>query len=287
MPRNELYYGDNLDVLRRKIASASVDLCYIDPPFNSKRNYFQIYNNQGGEDRAQAQAFVDTWNWGDEAIEGIEYILDIERLNGSVGQTRWTEQTVELIRGLEKVLGRGSLLAYLVHMTLRIVEIHRVLKPTGSFYLHCDPTASHYLKVVLDAVFCGQGGDYLNEIVWKRTSAHGDASVSFGDVTDIIYFYSKGSKPTWTRQFVALSDSHVAAKYGSVDQHGRRYTTRDLRSPSPRPNLTYDYKGYKPHANGWSISRELMERYDAEGLLHFPKSLDGRIRMKIPPAAQP
>jgi site-specific DNA-methyltransferase (adenine-specific) len=166
-------------------------------------------------------------------------------------------------------------------MTLRIVEIHRVLKPTGSFYLHCDPTASHYLKLVLDAVFCGQGGQYLNEIVWKRTSAHGDASVSFGDVTDIIYFYSKGSRPTWTRQFIALSDSHVAAKYASVDEHGRRYTTRDLRSPSPRPNLTYDYKGYKPHANGWSISRELMERYDAEGLLHFPKNLGGRIRLKI------
>lgn len=154
---NHLYYGDNLDVLRRKIASQSVDLCYIDPPFNSKRNYFQIYNNQGGEDRAQAQAFVDTWEWGDEAAEGLDYILDIERLHGDMRGVRWTEQTVELIRGLEKVLGRGSLLAYLVHMTLRIMEIHRALKSTGSFYLHCDPTASHYLKTLLDAVFCGGG----------------------------------------------------------------------------------------------------------------------------------
>jgi len=128
-PKNHLYYGDNLDVLRRKVASESVDLCYIDPPFNSKRNYFQIYNNQGSEDRAQAQAFVDTWEWGDEAVEGLACILDIERLHSG----KWTEQTVELIRGLEKVLRRGSLLAYLVHMTLRIVEIHRVLKPTGSF----------------------------------------------------------------------------------------------------------------------------------------------------------
>lgn len=97
---NRLFYGDNLDVLRRKIDSESVDLCYIDPPFNSKRNYFQIYNNQGGEDRAQAQAFVDTWEWGAEAIEGLAYILDIERLHSG----KWTEQTVELIRGLEKVL---------------------------------------------------------------------------------------------------------------------------------------------------------------------------------------
>ena len=157
MAPNHLYYGDNLDVLRRHVASGSVDLCYIDPPFNSKRTYFQIYNNQGGEDRAQAQAFVDTWSWGDEAAEGLDYILDLERLQGNADGVRWTEQTVALIRGLEAVLGRGSLLAYLVHMTLRIVEIHRALKPTGSFYLHCDPTASHYLKLVCDAVFCGPG----------------------------------------------------------------------------------------------------------------------------------
>ena len=107
---NQLYYGDNLDVLRRKIASASVDLCYIDPPFNSKRNYFQIYNNQGSEDRAQAQAFVDTWNWGDEGTQGLDYILDIQRLQGSTaGAVKWTPQTVALIRGLEQVLGRGDL----------------------------------------------------------------------------------------------------------------------------------------------------------------------------------
>ena len=150
---NRLFYGDNLDILRRKIDRETVDLCYIDPPFNSKRNYFQIYNNQGGEDRAQAQAFTDTWEWGDEADAGLAYILNVENLQNG----KFTEQSVELIRGLEKVLKRGSLLAYLVHMTLRIVEIHRVLKPTGSFYLHCDPTASHYLKLVLDAVFCAEG----------------------------------------------------------------------------------------------------------------------------------
>lgn len=190
--QNELYYGDNLDVLRRKIAAESVDLCYIDPPFNSKRNYFQIYNNQGSEDRAQAQAFVDTWNWGEEAIEGLDYILDLERLNPRAGDTRWTEQTVELIRGLEKVLGRGSLLAYLVHMTLRIVEIHRVLKPTGSFYLHCDPTASHYLKLVCDAVFCGQGGEYINEIVWKRSQTRSSISRSLRKAHDVIFAYAKG-----------------------------------------------------------------------------------------------
>ena len=196
MAQNELYYGDNLDMLRRKIAAESVDLCYIDPPFNSKRNYFQIYNNQGQEDRAQAQAFVDTWEWGREAADGLDYILDLERLSPRAGDTRWTEQTVELIRGLEKVLGRGSLLAYLVHMTLRIVEIHRVLKPTGSFYLHCDPTASHYLKLVLDAVFCGQGGQFINEIVWCYTGPGSPGMRQFNRKHDTIFWFSKGS--TWT-----------------------------------------------------------------------------------------
>jgi DNA modification methylase len=209
---NKLFYGDNLDVLRRKIESGSVDLCYIDPPFNSKRNYFQIYNNQGSEDRAQAQAFVDTWTWEDDAIKGLDYILDIERLHPRAGETRWTEQTVELIRGLEKVLGRGSLLAYLVHMTLRIVEIHRVLKPTGSFYLHCDPTASHYLKLVLDAVFCGQGGLFQNEIVWKRTGHHSPRA-SFGPVHDTIFYYTKSLNFVFNIVRKPYMKGHVENRY--------------------------------------------------------------------------
>lgn len=186
--KNHLYYGDNLAILRGKIATESVDLCYIDPPFNSKRNYFQIYNNIGsdGSDKAQAQAFMDTWEWGDEAVAGLGYILDLQN------QTKFTPQTVSLIRGLEQVLGRGDLFAYLIHMTLRVVEIHRVLKPTGSFYLHCDPTASHYLKLVLDSVFCasGNGGDLRNEIIWsyKKWAV---AKKRFSRNHDIIFFYSK------------------------------------------------------------------------------------------------
>ena len=188
--KNKLFYGDNLDILRNKISSESVDLCYIDPPFNSKRNYFQIYNNQGGEDRAQAQAFVDTWEWGDEAVDGIAWITDIAQLqNGKL-----TEQTVELIKGLEKVLKRGALLAYLVHMTLRIVEIHRVLKPTGSFYLHCDQTASHYLKLLLDSIFCGAGGDLVNEIIWCYRQG-GRSNLNFAKKHDTIFWYSKAK--TW------------------------------------------------------------------------------------------
>ncbi|MDY7048395.1 MAG: DNA methyltransferase [Microcystis panniformis WG22] len=182
---NKLYYGDNLEVLRKYIKDESIDLCYIDPPFNSKRNYNQIYNNLGKEDQAQAQAFVDTWTWDNHANEALEEIQ-------SNYQGKFTSQTIDLIDGLTKVLGKGSLLAYLVSMTLRIVEIHRVLKSTGSFYLHCDPTASHYLKIVLDAIFCSQGGDFKNEIIWCYGSG-GASKNHFSKKHDVILYYSKSS----------------------------------------------------------------------------------------------
>lgn len=185
-----LYYGDNLDILRNKIADESVDLCYIDPPFNSKRSYFQIYNNIGGEqDKAQAQAFVDIWEWDTHAIEGYQQIT-------SNFEGRFTRQAIELVKGLKSILGQDDLLAYLVSMTLRITEIYRVLKPNGSFYLHCDPTASHYLKLVLDAVFCGQGGDFINEIAWCYGSG-GASKRHFSRKHDIIFFYAKGENYTF------------------------------------------------------------------------------------------
>lgn len=187
--KNKIYYGDNLEVLRKYIKDESVDLCYIDPPFNSKRNYNQIYTNVGKEDKAQAQAFVDTWEWDDQAIKGLAEIK--ENYNGV-----FTHQSINLISGLEKVLEKGSLLAYLISMTLRIAEIQRVLKPTGSFYLHCDPTASHYLKLVLDAIFCVKGGDYKNEIIWTYDSA-GRATKNFHKKHDTIFWYVKNAKK-WT-----------------------------------------------------------------------------------------
>ncbi len=190
-----LYYGDNLEILRNKIPDASVDLCYIDPPFNSKRSYFQIYNNIGGsEDKAQAQAFVDTWSWDTQAIEGFEEITT--NANG-----RFTRQAIELIKGLELVLGKHDLLAYLVHMTLRVTEIFRVLKPTGSFYLHCDPTASHYLKLILDAVFCGQGGEFQNEVVWHYRRWTSNAT-RYQRMHDVIFFYTKSDSYVFNPPFI-------------------------------------------------------------------------------------
>ncbi len=272
---NRLYYGDNLDVLRRKIDSESVDLCYIDPPFNSKRNYFQIYNNQGGEDRAQAQAFVDTWEWGKEGGEadrGLAFILDIENLQNG----KFTEQTVELIRGLEKVLKRGSLLAYLVHMTLRIVEIHRVLKPTGSFYLHCDPTASHYLKLVLDAVFCGQGGEYVNEVTWQRTTSHNSAK-RYGKIADTILFYSKSLNYTWNDVRTAYSAAQLSRYQADTD--GRMFRAENL--TADRVNSTsgkFEWRGtMPPSSRGWAYSLEQLEEWWADGRILTRR--DGSPRM--------
>jgi adenine specific DNA methylase Mod len=150
---NQLYYGDNLAVMRRKMKNESVDFCYIDPPFNSKRNYNQIYNNIGAEDKAQAQAFVDTWTWDELADIGYAEIMANDA-------GLYAAKTVDLIKGLQPVLGNDSLLAYLVSLTRRITEIRRVLKPTGVFFLHCDPTASHYLKLICDTIFVRGGGYY-------------------------------------------------------------------------------------------------------------------------------
>ncbi len=214
-----LYYGDNLEILRDKIADNTIDLCYIDPPFNSKRNYFQIYNNIGGkEDKAQSQAFVDTWTWNPSAELGYQEIITNEG-------GRFTRQTIELILGLNKILGKSDLLAYLVSMTLRITEIYRVLKPTGSFYLHCDPTASHYLKLVLDAVFCSQRGNFLNEIIWCYS--HGGRSKKrFGNKHDVIFFYSKTSKYSFYGDAVKIPMKSGTSSFGGrleTDPDGRQY----------------------------------------------------------------
>lgn len=201
--KNALFYGDNLEVLRKSIKDETVDFCYIDPPFNSKRNYNQIYNNIGREDRALAQAFIDMWTWDTRANEGFAEILAND-------EGRFTAQAVDLLKGLQPVLKKGSLLAYLVSMTLRITEIHRVLKPTGSFYLHCDPTASHYLKLVVDAIFLPHGGDFQNEIIWSYKSG-GASKKRFARKHDVIFFYTKTNK--W-HFYPQKERSYMMHKYG-------------------------------------------------------------------------
>jgi site-specific DNA-methyltransferase (adenine-specific) len=267
--QNRLYYGDNLDILRKYIADETVDLVYLDPPFNSNATYNVLFKAPTGESsQSQIEAFDDTWHWNASAEQAFDEVM-----------ASGNSEAAEMLRAMRSFLKENDMMAYLAMMAVRLIELHRVLKPTGSLYLHCDPTASHYLKILLDAVF-GKT-NYHNEIIWKRTSSHNDSKAYYGDITDCIFYYSKDVAPTWNAILLPLSEEHIKKKYYMKDQNGRRYTTRDLRSPSPRPNLTYDYKGYKPHQNGWSISRELMEKYDLEGRLYFPKDTDGRIRLKL------
>ena len=213
--QNRLYYGDNLEILPL-LEKESVDLCYIDPPFNSKRNYNQIYNNIGAKDKAQVQAFTDTWEWDNAAQKGFaRFNPDLEK-----GDSTIPEKTKILILALHKVLGEGSMLAYIVSMAQRILEIYRVLKPTGSFYLHCDPTASHYLKLVLDSVFCRNNGDFQNEIIWSYQGT-GEPKKRFKRKHDTIFFYTKDENYYFSDEGSSEPISDFSkSKYTKQDEQG-------------------------------------------------------------------
>ena len=265
---NMLYYGDNLEILREHIPDESVDLIYIDPPFNSNQAYNVIFSETDGTaSQAQIQAFEDTWRWG-EATEQAYHEL--------VGSA--PHLLVETIKSFRGFLTETNLMAYLVMMALRLVELHRVLKPSGNFYLHCDPKASHYLKIILDQVFGVQ--NFRNEIYWKRKTGRAGPTNRFGTSCDILLWYSKSNDYTFTPQFRKSNIEYIEKMFRFTDDNGRRYRVDNLASPNPRPNLTYEYKGYKPPEKGWAISREKMEQWDSEDRLHFPKSPDGRIQRK-------
>jgi len=167
---NKLYYGDNLPILREHIANESVDLVYLDPPFNSNATYNVLFKAPSGEgSRAQIEAFEDTWHWNESAEESYWQVLH--------GSNTDAARMLEAMRGF---LGENDMMAYLAMMAVRLIELHRVLKPTGSLYLHCDPTASHYLKVLLDAAFGFR--NYRSELIWKRSTSHGNVGRSYGDL---------------------------------------------------------------------------------------------------------
>lgn len=273
MSKNRLYYGDNLDVLRRYVDDASVDLVYLDPPFNSNASYNVLFAEKSGtQSAAQIRAFEDTWQWDEAAAEAYREVVEG---GGTVAQALIAFRTF---------LGESDMLAYLAMMAPRLVELRRVLKPTGSLYLHCDMTASHYLKMLLDAVFGPV--NFRNEIIWKRklgmsSSVH--KSNRFGTCTDSILFYARSEAAPFIPQY-NLTDpdyqKYVAEAFNMVDESGRKFQADNLANPAPRPNLMYEYKGYKPPRNGWAISREKMEQWDREGRLYFPPDKDGRIRRK-------
>ena len=269
---NLLYFGDNLGWLQQQGAfpDASVDLVYLDPPFNSNRNYNVLFKESDvRESEAQIHAFEDTWSWDKEG--------NVQETYNQFWMTA-PEKPKQMLKSMVAALGYNDVTAYLTMMAPRLVELHRVLKPTGSLYLHCDPTASHYLKMLLDSIFGPRF--FRNEIRWKRTHAHGDSRRRFASISDSILFYGKSDRSTFTAPSLPLREEYADSHYRTVDADGRRYQLVSLRSPNPRPNLVYDYKGYKPHPNGWAVSLNVMRELDAAGKLHFPKDAKGAIREK-------
>jgi DNA modification methylase len=264
---NQLYYGDNLPVLREHIADESVDLIYLDPPFNSKRDYNLLFKSPKGQDsEAQVEAFKDSWQWGLQAQTEFSELL--KQKNSEVSK---------LVNALVEFLGHNDMTAYLVMMASRLLELHRVLKPAGSLYLHCDPTASHYLKVVLDAVF-GKA-NMRNEIVWRRSHPKGLAFTRFANNHDVILAYGKDrSATTWNPIYTQHDMAKAAEQYRLTDPDGRRYQLTSLLNPNPdRPNLTYEFKGV---TKVWRWTRSRMMEADTQGLIVVPKGGEGIPRFK-------
>ena len=262
MSDNMLFYGDNLAVLRGRdadgralIADESVDLIYLDPPFNSAANYNVLFRAPDGKaSDSQIEAFEDTWHWTDAAAQAFHEVV-----------TGRHQRAGTLLRAMRDALGENDMMAYLAMMAVRLIELHRVLKPTGSLYLHCDPTASHYLKLLLDGIFGPE--NFRNEIVWKRTSAHSDfrqGATHFGRVTDLILFFAKSEQHTFNQQFTPYDESYVERDYRRVDENGRRYRLSDMSGPggASNGNPLYEVMGVARH---WRYSKEKMEQLIAQG----------------------
>lgn len=253
--KNQLYYGDNLDVLRRYLPAESVDLIYLDPPFNSRQDYNVLFAEKDGKrSKSQIRAFEDTWEWNVEAERAYTEIVEA---GGRVA---------DALRAFRTFLGGSDMLAYLAMMAPRLKELRRVLKETGTIYLHCDPTASHYLKILMDAVFSPQR--FLTEITWKRSSAHNDGKQGrkqHGRIHDVILFYSKGDTWKWNPQYTGYDESYIAQFYKYIEEGtGRRYRLGDLTGPggAAKGNPSYEVMGVTRH---WRYSKGKMERLIQEG----------------------
>ena len=260
---NRLYFGDNLPILRQHIADASIDLIYLDPPFNSNATYNVLFRERDGdESAAQIAAFDDTWHWSLESERAYQDVI-----------THGPAKTGELLAAMRSFLGQNDMMAYLTMMAQRIVELHRVLKPTGSIYLHCDPSASHYLKLLLDAVFGAT--NFRSELIWKRQSAHSDAR-NYGSVHDTVLFYVKSDRFLWNPSFQPYDSEYVEQYYRYTDEDGRRFMSGDLGAAGLQGGgYEYEWKGV---VRVWRVPIETMERLDAEGRVFYTRN--GIPRMK-------
>ena len=255
---NTLYYGDNLDILRQHVPDESVDLIYLDPPFNSNASYNVLFKEQTGEESpAQIKAFTDTWEWTQESERVFEQEIILNPAT--------PPNVKDMITAFRQFIGRNAMMAYLVMMTPRLVELRRVLKPTGSIYLHCDPTASHYLKLLMDAVFDSR--NFRNEIVWKRADSKGDTGQGarhFGRVNDTILFYTKTANSVFRAQYGPLDPGYVERFYRYSDPDGRRYKLDNMLGPggAAKGNPQYEVMGVTRY---WRYSKERMQRLIDEG----------------------
>lgn len=284
---NMLYYGDNLGILRSRnplyIPDESVDLVYLDPPFNSNQDYNVLFQEEDGtRAAAQVKAFEDTWHWDQASASAFD---DVVRAGGPVA---------DAMVAFERLLGHNDMLAYLSMMAPRLVELKRVLKPTGTIYLHCDPTASHYLKMLMDAVFGKE--NFRNEIVWKRTHAHGSAK-RYGPVHDIVLFYAKTPAYAWENPRQLHSEEYISDHFTERDEEGRLFQPISLTGSGTRAGFSgKPWKDVDPTKVGrhWALpgdvleslgiiggtSQEKLDALDKAGLIYWPGKEDGTPRLK-------
>jgi DNA modification methylase len=259
---NTLCYGDNLDVLRA-LRSECVDLIYLDPPFNSQRNYNLVFKDH--TTAGPKRAFHDVWRW-DDAAENAYRELTAPTFTGP-------SALPEIIRSLFRFFGpdRRDDMAYPAMMAVRLVELHRVLKSTGSLYLHCDPTASHYLRLILDAVF---GGDrFQNEIIWKRTTAHSSAK-KWAPVHDVLLYYTKSNTSVWNSPRTAYDPAYLDKYYKFDDGDGRLYWRDNLCAAGTRNGRSgVPWRGIDPAAKGmhWKYTVEKLDELDKDGRIYWPQ----------------
>jgi site-specific DNA-methyltransferase (adenine-specific) len=253
--KNRLYFGDNLDILRRVLPEESIDLIYLDPPFNSNASYNVLFKEKTGEESAaQITAFEDTWHWTRDSANVYQDLV-----------SSGPRKVADLLQSLVAFLGHNDMMAYLVMMAARLVELHRVLKATGSIYLHCDSTASHYLRMLMDAIFGLE--NYRNEIIWKRTSAHSDAKQGakhFGRITDTLLFYAKTERSVFNPLYRPYDQKYVDRDYRRVDADGRRYRIDNLQGPggAKKGNPLYEVMGVSRY---WRYSKVKMEQLIQDG----------------------
>jgi site-specific DNA-methyltransferase (adenine-specific) len=286
--KNKLYFGDNLQVLRENVPTESVDLIYLDLPFNSQATYNVLFGEKNSsQSQAQIKAFEDTWHWGEESQNVYEELI------------QRSDKLSDLIEALYRFLGANDMMAYIVMMAIRLAELHRVLKRTGSIYIHCDPTASHYLKILMDAVFDPR--NFRNEIIWCRSMPKAHVSRRFPSGHDVILFYGKSESTKFSMIFLAHDENYLGTHYRYIEaETGRRYDLTDLTNPNRnRPHLTYEFPPGSGTVKVWRWTKDrMMEAWEKGqvvvpqkgGIARFKRYLDeqrgtpcGTVWTDIPP----